>query len=432
MNKRISKLQIFRFITQVIFLILIPGLFTLTFDGLKQAYLSVIKGDFNFVRLIPQLIEAIAVIPLTVLLGRFFCGWFCAFGSFSDFVYIISSKVFKTKYKINPKLNSILKYLKYCILLLIIILIWTKDNRSLNILSPWNAFAQIGELPQALLQYLPGFIVLAFVAAGAMFVERFFCRYLCPLGAIFSVISRVRLFKIDKPAAACGKCRICTNSCPAGIELYKMEKVNSGECINCLKCIQACPRKNPQASICNAKLNSALAGAFAITAFTSLYSVSNLLSSSANMYGAIVEPSSSNSNISLSDNTSSDSNNPQIENNNTATQNNNITTQNSSQSDVSNPNPPQQRKYNDGTYAGVGRGHRPGLEVSVEIKDDKIINIEILSSRETPRYTRMPFQIVPGEIMQIQSTNVDAVSGATETSEGIKEAVADALNQATI
>lgn len=417
MNKKISKIQIFRFITQVVFLILLPGLFTLTFSGIKQVYLTIVKGDYNFIKLVPQLVEAMAIIPLTILSGRFFCGWFCAFGSFNDFLYITSKKVFKIKYKINPKMDSKLKYLKYGILLFIIILIWTKENKSFDIFSPWNAFAQIGGLPQALLQYLPGFFILAFVAAGAMFVERFFCRYLCPLGAVFSLISRVRFFKIDKPAGACNKCRICTNSCSMGIALYKEEKVGSGECINCLKCIQACPRKNPHASICNTKIDSALAGAFVITAFTGLYSVSNLISGSINTYGAAGGSSSSNDIVTMPDNSLSDSKS-QVDNSNQGT--------------AASSNPLQQRKYNDGTYTGVGYGHRSGLEVSVSIKDDKIVNIDILSNRETPQYARLPFQIVPGEIMQIQLTNVDTVSGATETSDGIMEAVADALNQAKV
>lgn len=427
MDKKISKLQIFRFITQVVFLILFPGLFALTFSGLKQFYIMIIKGDFNFVKLIPQLIEAIAIIPLTILLGRFFCGWFCAFGSFNDFIYIISNKVFKIKYKINVKLDLTLKYLKYGILLFIIFLIWTKGNKSFDVFSPWNAFGQISELPQAIIKYAIGFIVLAFISVGAMFIERFFCRYLCPLGAVFSVISRASIFRIDKPTDACGKCRICTNSCATGIELYKTQKVNSGECINCLKCIRVCPRKNPQASICNEKLNSAFAGAFAITTFIGLYSVSNLFGGSMKDV-----PSANNDNISIT--SSSNSNNPQVENNNPTTKNSNtqannstpITKNDNSQTKKNN------KKYNDGTYTGVGSGHNFGLEVSVAIKDDKITNIEILSSRETPRYSRMPFQVVPGEIMQSQSTNVDAVSGATETSDGIMMAVADALSQAQI
>ena len=96
---------------------------------------------------------------------------------------------------------------------------------------------------------LSAFLILVFIIIGAIFIERFFCKYLCPLGAIFAITSKLRLFKIDKPSAKCGKCRVCTNNCPMGIKLYKNEKVNNGECINCLRCTEVCPRKNAQASL---------------------------------------------------------------------------------------------------------------------------------------------------------------------------------------
>ena len=97
MNKKISKLQIFRFIIQILCIFLLPGLFILVFNELKQIYLMVYNGKFNLVVLLPRLVEVFVAIPITVLLGRFFCGWFCAFGAYNDFVYMIASKVFKIR-----------------------------------------------------------------------------------------------------------------------------------------------------------------------------------------------------------------------------------------------------------------------------------------------------------------------------------------------
>ncbi|MGL5577034.1 MAG: 4Fe-4S binding protein [Sarcina sp.] len=64
--------------------------------------------------------------------------------------------------------------------------------------------------------------------------ERFFCRYLCPLGAVFSIISRFKILKINKKKDKCGKCRLCTNKCVMGISLYEDDNVKSGECITVL------------------------------------------------------------------------------------------------------------------------------------------------------------------------------------------------------
>ena len=86
--------------------------------------------------------------------------------------------------------------------------------------------------------------------------------------------------------------------------------------------------------------------------------------------------------------------------------------------------------YNDGTFNGTGTGYHSGLEVSVTIENDVILSVEILSNNETPRFADSVFATMPTAIVEQQSTDVADVSGATRTSEGIKEAVANALTVA--
>lgn len=410
MNK-IKKIQIVRFITQVIFLIFLPGLFTLAFSQLGQIYSMILKGNFSLIQSWPRLIAVLTTIPLTLILGRFFCGWFCAFGAFNDFIYIISRKIFKIKFRVSQSVDSILKYFKYVILIFIVYFIWTNGNNLFDNFNPWNAFAQITHLSQAIFQYPMAFIILLLIAIGAFSIERFFCRYLCPLGAVFSIVSKARIFKINKPSDHCGKCRVCTNNCSMGIQLYKRNKISSGECINCLKCIEACPRKNAQASICSENINPALASAVAIAAFAGVYSANSML-------GGIIE----NNNQNAAYNNSSISSSVATGNNSQEQTNN--------QGQINNQNNLTQGKYKDGTYTGVGQGFGPNLKVSVTIKNSRISNIEILSHNETRGYYEEPFNVIPKEIIQSQSSNVDAVSGATRSSNGVMNAVNDALSQA--
>ncbi|BCN32721.1 FMN-binding protein [Anaeromicropila herbilytica] len=87
--------------------------------------------------------------------------------------------------------------------------------------------------------------------------------------------------------------------------------------------------------------------------------------------------------------------------------------------------------YADGTYTGTGIGFRNGTtKVSVILKNDVITNISVLSNQDTSRFFNYAKPIVIGEIMDSQSTNVDAVSGATYSSNGIMDAVANALSKA--
>lgn len=86
--------------------------------------------------------------------------------------------------------------------------------------------------------------------------------------------------------------------------------------------------------------------------------------------------------------------------------------------------------YNDGAYITVTDGYRPGLTVSTVIKDDKIESIKIIEHRESTEYYEEPFEIIPNQIIENQTTDVDAITGATRTSDGIIRAVKMALEEA--
>ena len=387
LSKKISKIQIARKIVQIIGLILFPGVFILTFSEIRDIYQGIINGNFSFIQMIGKSVEVITVIPITIFLGRFFCGWLCAFGTLNDFLYLNSSKVFKLKFRVNEIVDTVLKTLKYLILLFIIYFIWTETSTLFEPSSPWDAFAQLDNISGAIAGYTGGFIILAIIAIGAVFIERFFCRYLCPLGAVFSILSKSRILKIKKLRDKCGPCRICTNNCSMGIKLYEMDKVSSGECINCFKCIEVCPRKNTKVNILGEDVSPLLPSAIAIAAFTGV-----------NALGGVMKDTM-----------------PNHSSNTTV----------ASSSDI---NKSEQKKYKDGTYTGVGKGKSPELKVAVTIKDDKITNVEIVSNNETKG--KEALAVIPKEIIEKHSTEVDAVSGATMTSKGIMMAVNDALNQA--
>jgi len=403
MKYKISKLQIFRHIIQIAFFVLLPSLYFLAFSQLKTIYIMILKGNYNFIQAFPQIFVAVVIFPITIYFGRFFCGWFCAFGSFNDFLYMISSKVFRTKFKITKRLDVGLKYFKYVVLVFVICVIWTKGNTLFDSTSPWDAFALITDFPSVISDYFIGFVLLGLITVGAIYIERFFCRYLCPLGAFFAITSKLRRIKVVKPTEKCGKCRVCTNNCAMGINLYKTEQVSSGECINCFKCIEVCPRANTKVIIKDENIDPVYASSMAIVAFVGFYVVSSGI-------GNII----SKNNADLGNRTSN-SKAP-------STSSSNATT-NKSAPPVSSFN----SKYKDGTYTGSGTGFRPNLTVAVSIRNDRITKVEVVSINDNEQ---QPVSIVPQEIIQAQSTNVDAVSGATRTSNGIMNAVDDALSKA--
>ncbi|MBA5850813.1 4Fe-4S binding protein [Clostridium sp. cel8] len=392
MKNSLKRIEIFRRIVQIALFILLPGMYILAFSELKLIFEMIANGNFSFIQSFPQLTELTLTVIFTILMGRFFCGWMCAFGTFTDWIYIISKKFFKINFKINSKIDNTLKYVKYIILFLTLILIF-KGGISLNSFSPWNAFAQIIDFKTVISSFTVGFILLILIVIGSIFIERFFCRYLCPLGALFSLISRISLFKIKKPVNKCGKCRICTNNCPMGLKLYDMTNVHGGECISCLKCVENCPRENPSTTILDHGIPKKIIISFAIAIFAVMYGLSTFIQPTIN------QSESANTNKIVSN---------------------------------SNLEKSQDTKYKDGTYMGEGTGFRGGTtEVSVTIDNGKITNIETVSTEDTPRFYQYVENTIPNEIISNQSTSVDTVSGATYSSNGLIEAVKNALIKAS-
>lgn len=395
MAKKIKKSQVLRHVVQLIMFLVLPGLYAMTFSEVKTVYKMIIEGNFNFLQAFPSLIEFSVVMLMTILMGRWFCGWICAFGAYNDLVYFISKKIFKGKYKVDEKVDSILKYAKYVILLFIIIVSWTFGSNILESTSPWDAFGQITDVSTVFSSLLIGLILLILITIGAAFIERFFCRYLCPLGAIFSIISKLGIVKINKPKADCGKCRACTINCSMGLNLYKVDGVKGGDCINCLNCTEVCPRGNANINVLGQDVNQNLAGSVAMATMLGVYGITNFSADALSNSGVI--------------------------------SNNSTIVTEASQDSVSDSS----QKYKDGTYTGSGIGFKGRTtKVSVTIAGGKITNVETLSYGDDRPYYEKAESTITQSIISKQSTSVDTVSGATYSSKGIISAVQDALSQA--
>lgn len=415
-KQRFSILQISRIVLQILFFIFLPSLYFETLTGVKQLYLALIHQKFS-PSLWPQLAAAIVIIPATVIAGRFFCGWMCAFGSFTDFIYRISQKIFHKKIRISEKWDGRMKFLKYVVLLLMVVASWTFGAAFYQSANPWDVFGMVATVGKApALSYVVsnltvGFAVFLLIIAASAFSERFFCRYLCPMGAVFSLVSRPKIVKIEKPSANCGNCRACTNRCAMGIPLYRMDSVDNGECIGCMKCVSVCPRRNVGVTVSGGDVRPLAAGLTAAAVVTGFYYTSDL---ALNKLGSNVLPAASQSTASQS-----------------AAGQSGQAAQNGMSQSSSAVSPSGQ--YKDGTYQGSGSGFRGGTTtVTVVVAGGKITSVQADSSEDSPNFFNAAYTTVSGEIISSQSANVNAVSGATYSSRGIMEAVADALKTARV
>lgn len=234
---------------QIGFFFLIPSAYTAAFGGIKAIFTQIGAGEF--INMTPFLAALLLLCGYTVLFGRFFCGYACAFGSLGDWIYALHmgiSRLRKKKPKriLSPTTMEILSIAKYLILTAIVLTCFMGIYHKAQGTSPWDVFSQIYAGNLKLDGYLAGGILLALISAGMFVQERFFCRVLCPMGAVFSLLPSLPFFTLSRERAVCIKgCSSCTRNCPSDLELPEKGSLQvKGECFQCGKCIDRCPKEN--------------------------------------------------------------------------------------------------------------------------------------------------------------------------------------------
>ena len=190
------------------------------------------------------------MILIGALLGRLVCGLLCPFGFVQDLLY----KIPTPKFKIPEKIDRPLRYLKYAILLVFVILLPMFLTNQFGLGAPYfcKLICPAGTLGGALpllatnegLRATIGFLffwklsILIVIVALSIFTYRPFCKYICPLGAFYSFFNKIRFYKMEFVQDKCVNCGLCEKSCKMDINVRA--NPNSLECIRCGACTAAC------------------------------------------------------------------------------------------------------------------------------------------------------------------------------------------------
>lgn len=191
------------------------------------------------------------LVSTAALLGRFICGYVCPMGLLQDLIYKIKTPKLLLKMKV-------LSYVKYIILALFVIVLPLFVRHELTGLgSPWfckyicPSGTIFGAAPlvsvNGFLRKLTGILfnwkaaVAATLLISSLFINRFFCRVLCPLGAIYALFNRISFFRINFHEEKCVSCDKCSKACHVRLEPVKQP--NAPECVRCGNCVKACPTK---------------------------------------------------------------------------------------------------------------------------------------------------------------------------------------------
>jgi polyferredoxin len=217
---------------------------------------------------------ALGIIALTFLFGRVFCNWICPFGTLHQWVDRLFN-ILPNHKRIEQNRYREGQYFKYTILVIFLIMA-ALGALQIGLLDPivmmyrgfatfvapaWDmlmdsitsGFARVGvdtSLADTL-KFAPGVPARIFVGsfwvglwfllfvALNLWIPRFFCRFVCPLGAFLGVLSRYSLFRIDRDVTKCTDCNLCLTRCEGAADPQSM--VRKSECFSCMNCIDDCP-----------------------------------------------------------------------------------------------------------------------------------------------------------------------------------------------
>ena len=209
------------------------------FGAVETAGRLVLEGNF-----IPKIHESnlwtfFGVSLVTLTIGAAFCGYLCPLGSVQDWIGCIGKKIFKKKYNrfVGRKVDNLLSYMRYSVLLIIMV----QTTRMLTLVfqrvDPYYALFHFwtGDV------FISALLVLGAILIFSLFVERPWCRWFCPFGALQGIMQLLSPWKIRKNRELCTSCGMCSRACPMRIQIHEMSAVLDTRCNRCGKCLAACP-----------------------------------------------------------------------------------------------------------------------------------------------------------------------------------------------
>lgn len=190
----------------------------------------------------------LGICTVSIVFGKSFCSWMCPIGFISEAIADLSEnlqkKIFKRIIRIPRFLDIPLRSLKYFLLFFFVYSIFflmTRESLKAFLDSPYNLMADV-----KMWYFFVNISQLALIIIASLFVlsflfRNFWCRYLCPYGALLGIASIFSPNKITRNAESCIDCGLCAKACPSRIKVDEVKTVISDECSTCMSCVDVCP-----------------------------------------------------------------------------------------------------------------------------------------------------------------------------------------------
>jgi len=186
----------------------------------------------------------LAIILMSILVKKSFCSWLCPIGTLSESIGDFGKKIFGRTIRVWKWLDYPLRSLKYLMLgFLVYVVFFQMDQHSLKLFldSPYNKVADVKMLLFFVEISRFSIVVIVLLLLFSVISRNFWCRYLCPYGALLAFVGLFSPFRITRDPDSCIDCAKCAKVCPNSIAVDRVHSVMSDECTSCMACVEACP-----------------------------------------------------------------------------------------------------------------------------------------------------------------------------------------------
>jgi polyferredoxin len=185
----------------------------------------------------------IAFLSISWLLRKSFCSWLCPVGTLSEYLWRLGRNTFRKNWRLPRALDIALRGIKYLLLGLFGYAIAAMPVTAIRAFleGPYGLIADVKLLNFFRYMTVGAAITLAVLVILSVFVQNFWCRYMCPYGALVGLFSLASPLRIRRSATLCIDCAKCARDCPAHLPVDRLITIRSAECTGCMECVAVCP-----------------------------------------------------------------------------------------------------------------------------------------------------------------------------------------------
>jgi polyferredoxin len=185
----------------------------------------------------------VSFLTMSFLLRKSFCGWLCPVGTVSEWLWRIGRRTFRRNLQLPRRADIALRSLKYVLLGLFLYAVGSMSVPAIQAFlnGPYGVIADVKMLNFFRYLSVTAAVILGSLLLVSIFIQNFWCRYMCPYGALLGLVARFSPARIRRAPDVCIDCAKCAKVCPSLLPVDKLITVRSPECTGCVECVAVCP-----------------------------------------------------------------------------------------------------------------------------------------------------------------------------------------------